>query len=253
LYFIDIYANWYDTQLGEALVAILEHNNIAVFVHPDQLQSGMAAVSMGALHIARKLAYRNSRLLAEAVRQGYHIVTTEPAAAVCLTQEYPNLLDNDDARLVAANTSEACSYLWKLHQAGKLELDLKPLNVVLGYHQPCQMRTLGVGTAGLHLLRLIPGVMATQVEQGCSGMAGTFGLKQKNFRNSLRAGWGLITAMRDPVWQYGTTECSTCKMQMEQGTTKPTVHPLKLLAYSYGLMPEVGTLLTARSEELAVT
>ena len=24
LYFVDIYANWYDTQLGEALVAILE-------------------------------------------------------------------------------------------------------------------------------------------------------------------------------------------------------------------------------------
>lgn len=253
LYFVDIYANWYDTQLGEALVAILEHNNIAVYVHPDQLQSGMAAVSMGALHIGRKLAHRNSRLLAEAVRQGYHIVTTEPAAAVCLTQEYTNLLDSDDARLVAANTSEACTYLWKLHQAGKLELDLKPLNVVMGYHQPCQMRTLGAGTAGLNLLRLIPGVMATQIEEGCSGMAGTFGLKQKNFRNSLRAGWGLITAIREPVWQLGTTECSTCKMQMEQGTTKPTIHPLKLLAHSYGLMPEVAKLLTSRSEELATT
>ncbi len=253
LYFVDIYANWYDTQIGEALVAILEHNNIAVFVHPDQMQSGMAAVSMGALHIARKLAYRNSRMLAEAVRQGYHIVTTEPAAAVCLTQEYPNLLDNDDARLVAANTSEACSYLWKLHQSGKLELDLKPLNVVLGYHQPCHLRTLNAGPVGLNLLRLIPGLMATQLEEGCSGMAGTFGLKQKNFRNSLRAGWGLITAMRDPVWQLGTTECSACKIQMEQGTSKPTIHPLKLLALSYGLMPEIAKLLTARSEELAVT
>jgi Fe-S oxidoreductase len=253
LYFVDIYANWYDTQLGEAFLKILEHNNIAVYVHPDQLPSGMPAVSIGALHIARKLAHRNSRLLAEAVRQGYHIVTTEPAAAVCLTQEYPNLLDNDDARLVAANTSEACAYLWKLHQAGQLELDLKPLNMVLAYHQPCQLRTLNAGPTGLHLLRLIPGLRATQLEEGCSGMAGVYGLRQKNFRNSLRAGWGLITAMRDPIWQLGTTECSTCKMQMEQGTAKPTIHPLKLLAYSYGLMPEVGKLLTARSEELTVT
>jgi Fe-S oxidoreductase len=217
------------------------------------MQSGMAAVSMGALHIARQLAFRNARLLAEAVRQGYHIVTTEPAAAVCLTQEYPNLLDNDDARLVAENTSEACSYLWKLHQAGNLALDLKPLNVVLGYHQPCHMRTLNAGTAGLHLLRLIPGLQATELEYGCSGMAGTFGLKQKNFRNSLRAGWGLIMSLRDPAWQCGTTECSACKLQMEQGTVKPTIHPLKLLAHSYGLMPEVSRLLSARSEERVVT
>ncbi len=31
---------------------------------------------------------------------------------------------------------------------------------------------------------------------------------------------------------------------MEQGTAKPTIHPLKLLALSYGLMPEISRLLT---------
>ena len=42
-------------------------------------------------------------------------------------------------------------------------------------------------------------------------------------------------------------------MQMEQGTSKPTVHPLKLLALAYGLMPEISGLLTKRGEELVVT
>ena len=42
-------------------------------------------------------------------------------------------------------------------------------------------------------------------------------------------------------------------MQMEQGTTKPTIHPLKMLALAYGLMPEIEKLLTARSEELTIT
>ena len=51
----------------------------------------------------------------------------------------------------------------------------------------------------------------------------------------------------------GTTECSACKMQMEQGTTKPTVHPLKMLALSYGLLPELASLLNKKSEELVVT
>jgi hypothetical protein len=36
------------------------------------------------------------------------------------------------------------------------------------------------------------------------------------------------------------TECSTCKMQMEHVANKPTLHPIKLLALAYGLMPELA-------------
>ena len=230
LFFVDVYPNWNDVQLAEAFVSVFEHNGIAVYVPPGQVQSGMGAISMGALDTARKLAATNVQLLAESVRQGYHVVTAEPAAALCLTHEYLNLLDDDDARLVAANTSEACSYLWKLHQEGQLELDLKPVNVTLGYHQPCHMRALNVGTPGYNLLRLIPGLTVSQLNQACSGMAGTFGLRRASYRSSLRAGWGLISALRSPAIQLGTTECSSCKIQMEQGTSKPTIHPLKVLA-----------------------
>lgn len=253
LYFVDLYANWYDVQLAEAFVAVLEHNNIAVYVHPDQRGSGMARISLGDIERARKQAARNVRVLADAVRQGYEIVCTEPTAALCLTKEYPNLLDDDDVRLVAEHTHEACTYLWKLHEAGKLALNFQPLNLVLGYHLPCHLRALEVGSPGEDLLRLIKGVSVRRIERGCSGMAGTFGLKRENYRASLRAGWGLISAMRDPEVQIGTTECSSCKMQMEQGTTKPTIHPLKILALAYGLMPELDSLLAARSGELTIT
>ncbi len=81
-------------------------------------------------------------------------------------------------------------------------------------------------------------------------MAGTFGLLHKNYRTSLRAGRKLISRLRDPDLQAGATECSTCKIQMEQGTSKPTLHPIKLLALSYGLMPQVARLLSAPGEEL---
>ncbi len=253
LFFVDVYCNWCDVQLAEALVAVFEHNGIAVYVPPGQAQSGMSAISMGALDIARKFAVSNVQLLAEAVRQGYHVVTIEPAAALCLTHEYLSLLDDDDARLVADNTSEACSYLWRLHQEGQLELDLKPVNVTLGYHLPCHLRALNVGTPGFNLLRLVPGLTVLPLHYSCSGMAGSFGLRRASYRSSLRAGWGLISALRSPAIQLGTTECSSCKIQMEQGTTKPTIHPLKILALSYGLIPHFASLLTARGEELVVT
>jgi Fe-S oxidoreductase len=154
---------------------------------------------------------------------------------------------------VAANTTEACGYLWGLHTAGKLQLDFKPVNAVVGYHQPCHLKALEIGSPGESLLKLIPGLTVHSVEKGCSGMAGSYGLKKENFRNSIRAGWDLISTVRDADWNAGTTECSACKMQMEQGTSKPTVHPLKLLALSYRLMPELNQLLNTRSRELTVT
>ena len=253
LYFVDTYANYHDPRLADALVAVMEHNGVAVYVHPDQKPSGMGLITMGSLAPARRLAAHNIHLLAEAVRQGYHIVATEPSTVLCLTHEYLNLIDDDDARTVAANTSEACSYLWQMHRQGKLQLNLQPLNTVLGYHQPCHIRALGIGSPGENLLRLIPGLGLQRVEQGCCGMAGLWGLKRENYRTSLRAGWNVITRLRDPALQAGVTECSACKIQMEQGATKPTIHPLKLLALSYGLMPELADLLSARTEELVVT
>ncbi len=252
LYFVDTYANYHDPQLGEALVAVMKHNGVAVYVPAEQEPAGMASLACGALEHARRLARRNVTILAEAVRQGYHVVATEPAAAVCLVHEYPQLLDDDDARLLAAHSSEACTFLWKMHTLGTLQLDLRPINAVLGYHAPCHLKALGVGLPGVNLLSLIPGLRVHQIERGCSGMAGTFGLLHKNYRSSLRAGWGLISRLRDPALQAGVTECSACKIQMEQGTTKPTIHPVKLLALSYGLMPELATLLTTPGEELLV-
>jgi Fe-S oxidoreductase len=241
LFFVDVYANYYDTQLAEALVSVMEHNGIAVYVHPGQWWSGMSMLTLGAADLVRRLAEHNIGLLADAVRQGYHIVTTL------------SLINDDDSRLVAENSSEACTYLWNLHSTGELQLDFRPLHATLMYHTPCHLKALDVGTPGLNLLRLVPGLSVQRIERGCSGMAGTFGLKRDNYRASLRAGWGLISSLRDSHVQAGTTECSSCKIQMEQGTSKPTVHPLKLLALAYGLLPESRSPLNAQSEELVVT
>ncbi|MGD0898730.1 MAG: anaerobic glycerol-3-phosphate dehydrogenase subunit C [Thermoguttaceae bacterium] len=249
LYFVDTFANYHDPPLGEALVAVMKHNGVSVYVHPEQRPSGMASIAAGALEHARQIARHNVALLAEAIRQGYHVVATEPAAALCLVHEYLHLLDDDDARLVAANTSEACSYLWKMHLTGNLQLDFKLVHASLGYHTPCHLRALNIGTPGENLLKLIPGLRIHHIEQGCSGMAGTFGLLGRNYRSSLRAGWGLISRLRDTAIQAGATECSTCRIQMEQGTTKRTIHPIKLLALAYGLMPEVASLLTTPGDE----
>ena len=64
LYFVDTYANYHDPQIGEALVAVLEHNGVAVYVPPEQKASGMAMISMGAVdRVPDGLAAKNVAFL----------------------------------------------------------------------------------------------------------------------------------------------------------------------------------------------
>ena len=253
VYFFDAFVNWNDVELGKSFVRILKHNGIDVFVPTGQSVSGMSLISEGALIRAKRLASRNVELLAEWVRQGYKVVTTEPSAALALKHEYLNLLDDPDAELVAEHTIDATNFLYQLHRDGQLELDFAPVNASIGYHLPCHQRALGEDVPAVELLRLIPGLQVEVLEKGCSGMGGTYGIKRRNYVRSLRMGFALINAMRSPDIIAGTTECSTCKMQMEQGTTKPTIHPIKILAMAYGVMPELENLFSRRSGELVVS
>jgi FAD/FMN-containing dehydrogenase/Fe-S oxidoreductase len=237
LYFLDTFARRHDPLLAQAFVAVLERNGIGVFIDPRQGAAGMPLVSEGDLDGARRLARTNMRVLAEAVRLGYRIVCTEPAAVTCIRHDYPLLVEDDDMQRVVDSTCDAATFLWELHREGRLRLDLNPVSARLLYHAPCHTR-LGTGSSHAeHLLRLIPGLSLDAADRGCSGMAGTFGLARDHYRASLRAGLGLATAIRSEGVDAGATECSSCRLQMEQGTTKPTVHPIKLLAKSYGLLP----------------
>lgn len=239
--FVDTFANHFDQQLVDALLKIMQHNDIEVFIPPSQLQSGMPLISAGALDVARRVAHRNVSVLAEVVRLGYTVISTEPTAVLALTREYPSMLaDDEDVRLVAENTQDACHYLWQLHQRGELKLDFQWQNLEVAHHVPCHLKALEVGTPSANLLRLVPGLKVHNVEKGCSGMAGTWGLKRRNYRNSLRIGLPLISEVRDGPYHAAVTECSTCAMQIDGGTHKSTVHPIKLLAAAYGLldMPE---------------
>ncbi len=253
LYFLDTYARWHDPLLGQAFVAVLEHNGIGVFVDPRQVSSGMPMVSEGDLEAARRLARHNVRILSEAVRQGYRIVATEPSAVTCITHDYPLLVDDEETKRVADATCDATTFLWEMHREGRLRLDFDPVFASVLYHAPCHVRMRSGRSPSEHLLGLVPGLSVQADDHGCSGMAGTFGLAREHYRTSLRAGFPLVAAIRDPRIAAGTTECTACRLQMEQGTTKPTVHPVKLLAKSYGCLDRVGDLLAAASGRLVVS
>ena len=240
-YFVDGFANYNDPSIGEATVAVLRHHGIGVHVPRRQRSSGMAALVQGDVETARATAAYNIRTLAELVREGYTIICSEPTAALALTQDYLDLLNDPDAKLVAENSVELTTYLYALHQKGKLKTDFVAIDATIGHHVPCHMKALRGPIAGPELLRLIPGLTVETIDVSCSGMAGSFGLTRTNYETSMQAGQAMFDRLQRPGILFGATECASCRMQMHEGVGKRTMHPIQYLALAYGLMPELGT------------
>jgi Fe-S oxidoreductase len=246
LYFVDLYANYIEPQIAEATVAVLQHHGFDVYVPPAQRGSGIEALAHGDVETAREAALKNLRLLVEAARLGWPIVCSEPSAALMLKQDYLDLQADDDARAVAQHAVELTAFLWQLHRDGKLRTDFKPLDVSIGHHVPCHVKALHGPIAGPELLKLIPQLRMHAIDVGCSGMAGTFGMKSANYRLSHQAGQEMLAQLRRPQNLFGSTECSSCRLQMEDGAHKRTLHPVQYLALAYGLVPEVADRLRER-------
>jgi Fe-S oxidoreductase len=252
-YFVDIFANYFDQELAEAVVAVLRQAGVDVYVPKHQRGSGMPSLVAGDLDQARARMLANLRVLGDAVRDGYTIVCSEPTAALMLRRESLKLTDDLDAVLVAENTLDLGHYLLSLEAKGQWPRPTEPLHAKVGYHQPCHQRALGVGTPGLDLIRRIPELDVEFIDRGCSGIAGTYGLSSRNFRASLRAGRGLRSRLKDADIELGSTECSTCRMQMEQGLPKRTIHPIKLLSLGYGLNPALRERLKKHKAKHVIT
>ena len=251
-YFVDVFANHSDPQIAEAVVAVLQHNGFEVYVPEGQRGCGMAALAHGDVEAAREIAQQNLRALAEAARAGWPIICSEPTAALMLRHDYLDLMDDPDAKLVSERTVELTAFLWDLHQQGRLRTDFRQLEVAVGHHVPCHLKALGRPPAGPLLLSLVPGLHVHTIDVSCSGMAGTFGLKAENYETSLEAGRPMLEELRRPRVLFGSTECSTCRLQMEDGSGKRTLHPAQYLALAYGLLPDVARRLKEPIQELVL-
>jgi Fe-S oxidoreductase/FAD/FMN-containing dehydrogenase len=239
-YFVDTFANAFDPSLGEATVAVLRHNGVPVYVPARQRGSGAAALVQGDADAARERLSNNIRLLADAARAGDTIVCTEPTAALFFRLDALGLSDDPEVRLVADRTIELTSYLWTLHEAGRLRTDFQPLPVSVGHHVPCHVKALRDGVHGPALLALIPRLQVNTMDVSCSGMAGTYGLNAKNLPTSLAAGRPMLDEFARPKHLYGSSECSACRLQMQGATGKRVLHPVQYLALAYGLMPSLA-------------
>lgn len=230
----DLYARYYAPEIAQAALAVLEHHGFAVLL-PDTPWCGMPLLEYGAVKAARKLIRRNLAALRPYLEDNVPLLVPEPTATLCLTQEWSWFEHTPEVMKIAACALDLMSFLARLSAEGRLRTDFQDLGGVnLGYHQPCHHRALQIGKPGMELVAALPGVSVHLMEQGCCGMAGTFGMRAIGYEESRRIGRALLQELKSERIDLGLTECSTCRLQMVEGSGKKTVHPIEVLAWAYG-------------------
>lgn len=231
VYFVDSFANYNDPEIGKAAVYLLEEARVEVAV-PPQKPSGMPYISYGELSKARSVAQYNVESLSKLVKDGYEVVTTEPTAAYCLKDVYPRLLGTSESELVSEHTCELMVHLMGLLREGRLDDGFREVFTGrAGFHISCHQRGLSSGEAAIEFLRMT-GLEVQVIQTGtCCGMGGTFGLKAGDlgYGLSVEVGAPLFDLFKKSGVDFGATESSVCRMQLEEGTDLRFEHPVKLL------------------------
>lgn len=92
------------------------------------------------------------------------------------------------------------------------------------------MERMGWTLYSTQLLKMIPGLDFMMLDSHCCGIAGTYGFKKENYERSQKIGAPLFQQIKEVNPDYVSTDCETCKWQIEMSTGYPVMNPISILA-----------------------
>jgi len=224
-YFVDSYANYNDPSIGRTVVALLEHLGYKVIL-PQQKESGMPSVEFGMFDKARRLARYNLAMLAPYAKAGARIVCSSLAASYLLREGYKDLVDDNEALIVADAVIDMMELLLDEYNKGTLHFTPSRATREVEYHCCCLSKALSLAPVTTGILQTA-GFKCRQVDECCGG-AGVWGTFKENYNISSEIAGKLVEKLSPDVTVL--TESETCKMQIETHSNTKASFPLQLLA-----------------------
>ena len=230
-YFHGCYVNYNNPQLGKDLIKVMNAFSIGVQLLEKEKCCGVALISNGLIKQAQKQARTNINSIRKSVlEKKIPVIATSSTCTFTIRDEYPHLLDIDNAD-VREDVELATRYIYRLLSQKKTKLNFKTgQKIKVAYHTPCHMEKLGWAYYSIELLKLIPNIELTILDSQCCGIAGTYGFKKENYKTSQDIGEPLFKQIEALDIDYVVTDCETCKWQIEMSTSKRCEHPISILA-----------------------
>ena len=224
-------SNYYEPELGEQTIAILERLGYEVVI-PPQICCGLPLQSNGLFAAARRHAQANITWLAPFAKQGIPIVGTSTSCTLMLKHDYRTILGirGEDVETIATSTYDFFEFLTIFVKDEIKRIKFNSLHARALYHPPCKLRNHGIGAPALSILRRIPELQLHLSESECCGAGGTYGMKLEKFPVAYEVGQGLFNQIRQLELDFVICDSETCRWWIAKHTGLPVYHPLEIMA-----------------------
>ncbi len=229
-YFPTCFVNYNNPEIGKAAISVFSRNGLTVACDYKQC-CGMPALDGGNVEEAQRKAQANIEQLLPYVREGYKILPTNPTCSMMMRKEYPELVEGENARELAAAVMDPNEYLNEMRRDGRLDKGYKTTPGKLRYHVPCHLRAQNIGYRSRDMMRNISPETEVELVAECCGHDGTWAMKREYFDYSLQYGRKAFDGLKGEGTMV--TDCPLAAIQFEQVTGTKPLHPLQVLERAY--------------------
>lgn len=232
LIFHDTWVNFNETQIGKAMVQVLEAAGYSVHLADGRKCCGRPLITGGQADQAKPWVDHNVALLAPYAQAGIPIVGVEPSCILTLRDEYLSLAsDTKRARLVAAHALTFDEFVAQAAAAGRFTPPTtnQPRKALL--HGHCHHKALVGNESTVAALRAV-GYTVEVIPSGCCGMAGDFGYEIDHYEVSRRIGEDrLLPAVRAAAADTVIVASGTsCRHQIDHFAGRLPLHLAEAIA-----------------------
>jgi FAD/FMN-containing dehydrogenase/Fe-S oxidoreductase len=234
--FVDSFTNHFEPHVAQATYDVLVQAGFAPTLSDERVCCGLTWISTGQLDAARSRLERTVALLAPAARAGLPIIGIEPSCTAALRHDSVDLVNTEDARLVAQSVRTLAEILgespgWKAPDLSSTQIIAQPHchhHAVMGWDADATL----LEAAGAQVTRL----------GGCCGLAGNFGVERGHYETSVAvAALQLTPTLEDlPINGVVLADGFSCRTQISDLTAHHAVHLAELLTGSLAPEREAG-------------
>ena len=235
--FSTCYCNRNAPDIGQDLIAILEHNGIPVKLVNQEVCCGMPKLELGDLEKVEQAMLFNIPQLVKMVDAGFDITAPVPSCVLMFKQELPLLFpDNADVKKVADAFYDPFEYLMLRHKEKQLKTGFKNSLGKIAYHVPCHQRVQNIGLKTKDILGLVPGTTFEVIER-CSGHDGTYAVKSEYHDIAAKICRPVVTKVKNFNPDHYVSDCPMAGDQIQQGLKGDMAaeSPFTLLRHAYGV------------------
>jgi len=216
----DTFNNHFHPHTAIAAVNVLERAGFGVVVPREPMCCGRPLYDYGMLPTARRWLMHILRTLRTEIDQGAPVVGLEPSCVAVFRDEMTQLLpDHEGAKRLARQTFTLAEFL-NAHGFHYPTLDRKA--IVHGHCHHKAVMKLDDERQAVQAMHLDANVL----DNGCCGMAGSFGFERDHFDISMKvAEHELLPKLRQaPDEALVVADGFSCRTQIEQATGRRALH-----------------------------